>query len=307
MTTYDDDGSRELVPEAWRELDDSLADGPAPASVPPEAKAWLANQRLLHGLLRALHTQDAPAREARIEAILARIDAEPRRDPWRRWVAVAAAALLLACLGTWFVLPARLPTADAAVQRVVSELARDVARRFRVVGSPGDSSGFQIRNEFALVSRPGGRFRVDGRLGPLPFEIHVGSDGQEIWLVGWDGKVRAAPVAERDRLLQTMGNMLDLGYLDVHELVKRLPADCHLEVIGRETDAAGRDLLRIEGKRKADLGQAAVRRVSLLSDEATGMVTRIEADLDMPYGRRHLTIEYLGEEPAGLVEFGRPR
>ena len=32
---------RELVPDEWRELDDSLADGPSPAAVPDEAKAWL--------------------------------------------------------------------------------------------------------------------------------------------------------------------------------------------------------------------------------------------------------------------------
>ncbi|MGB3966319.1 MAG: hypothetical protein WBO45_06280, partial [Planctomycetota bacterium] len=107
---------RELVPEAWRDLDDTLADGPAPAEVPAAAKAWLADQRFVHGLLRAMHSQDVAAREGRIAAILARTDtaaAEPRH----RWLTVLVAACVLACLGVFWALPASLPTADAAVQR----------------------------------------------------------------------------------------------------------------------------------------------------------------------------------------------
>src|SRR5262249_5329712 len=64
--------------EVWSELDDTLADGSvdAPAEVPPvhaEARAWLANQRFVHGLLRAMQQSDAEAREARVAAILAAV------------------------------------------------------------------------------------------------------------------------------------------------------------------------------------------------------------------------------------------
>ncbi|MFN6194041.1 MAG: hypothetical protein ACK5BN_09505, partial [Planctomycetota bacterium] len=123
---------RELVPDAWRAYDDTLADDPLPGDAPADAKEWLADQRTMHGLLRALHSQDAAAREGRIAAVLARIDARSHAGGVRRWFAVAAAALLLATVGFWALLPASLPTAAAAVERAVQALARDVAQRFHV-------------------------------------------------------------------------------------------------------------------------------------------------------------------------------
>ena len=75
MSAADETKGRELVPDAWRDFDDTLADGAEPANdveVPTESKSWLADQRFLHGLLRAMNTQDAAAREARIDAILGR-------------------------------------------------------------------------------------------------------------------------------------------------------------------------------------------------------------------------------------------
>lgn len=38
MNDPHDDLPRELVPEDWRDLDDTLADGPAPGDVPAAAK-----------------------------------------------------------------------------------------------------------------------------------------------------------------------------------------------------------------------------------------------------------------------------
>lgn len=307
MSHADDTKGRELVPDEWRELDDTLADGPSPAAVPPESRSWLADQRFLHGLLRAMNTQDAAAREARIAAILERIDATAPVAPGRRWLTVAVAALLLACVGLWMALPASLPTAEAAVQRAVVELARDVARRFRVVGVGVDAKGEEVlRREFALVSQPGGRFRVDGRLGAG--EFRVGSDGQELWVVAMNGAFRdAGPLAERKNLLRMFGDVIDLGYLDVHDLVEKLPGDFELAVVGREVDAAGRAVLRIEATRKRASARAQLRTAWLACDEATGMVTRIEVEVEFPRGAsRRVSIEYLGEEPPGLVEFVRP-
>lgn len=311
--------------EAWRELDDTLADGPSPATLPDEAKSWIAQQRVMHGLLRALHTADAAAREGRIATVLERIDAEPV-SPHRRLLVVAAAAMVLGCFGLWCALPARLPTAEAAVGRAVAELARDVDRRFRLelvlsgsstktppVGDAEKSAApgtNVVRSQFSLVTRAGMRFRLEGKLafGALDFgEIRVGSDGQELWLLSANGAFRrAAPLVEKERLLQGLGFVLDLGYLDVHALVQKLPTDFELRVVAREPGPAGRSLLRIEAERST---KASGRRRSawLWCDEISGMVTRIEVDtVDVRGTTRRLRMEYLGEEPPGLIDYRRP-
>jgi hypothetical protein len=310
-------GGRELVPETWRALDETLADepsaaGPGVEAAPAAAKAWLGDQRFLHGLLRALHTQDAAARESRIDRILRRIDHEPRREPTWRWVGVALAALLLACVGIWAALPARLPTADAAVQRAVAELARDVARRYRLTVAVEDARGKEHRRlDFALVAQPGGRFRVDGKLsfGTLQLgELRLGSDGKEAWVTGANGMFRhAAPLADRDRLMQLLGDVIDLGYLDVHDVVQRMSTDFDLQVAGRETAADGRSLLRIEAVRRRQFARAPLRTAWLLSDEATGLVRQLALEVEFPRGgSRRMELQYLGEEPDGLVDYRRP-
>ncbi|MBX3464385.1 MAG: hypothetical protein KF830_14545 [Planctomycetes bacterium] len=291
---------------SWHDLDDTLADGPAPASLPDAARPWLAEQRLLHGLLRALHTADAAAREGRIAAILGRIDGA--RAP-RRWWLVAAAATVFASLGVWLALPARLPTAEAAMDRAVAELGRDVDRRFRVELAATTASGKELRNELLLVTRPGTRFRIDGKLafGGVPLgEFRIGCDGQELWLLPANGAFRrAGPLADHERLLQGLGDLLDLGYLDVHGLVRRLPQDLDLRVAGRERTPGGSQL-RIEAVRRPTATDR-LRSAWLACDEATGMVTHIETEVDIGRGlTRRLTLHYLGEEPPGLVDYRRP-
>jgi len=308
---------RELVPDAWRELDDTLADGPAPVEVPAEAKPWLADQRFVHGLLRAMHSPDVAAREGRVAAILAAIDRERVLvGPRRHWLAVAAAALLLACLGVWMALPAATPTAVAAVERAAAELGRDVVRRYSLeIRNDGDNARPAARHEFELFTRPGSRFLLRGKFGfgAMQFgEVQLGGDGQETWFTAGNGMIRnAVPMAERERLLQQFGQALDVGYLDVHDLVKRLPGDCELQVVGREIDADGRAVLRIEarGRRAA---RARVQQAWLLCDEETGMVKRLEIEGDPrpqgPRGMGHgrMTLEYRGEVPNDEVDFRRP-
>lgn len=305
-----DGKGRELVPDEWRAYDDTLADGDAPRAVPAEVRSWLGEQRFVHGLLRSLWSQDALAREARVDAILARIDRESAATARWRWPLVAAAALLLACAGVWMALPPSLPTAQAAVERAVAELARDVARRYRL-----ELTGTGERSiELALVTRPGGRFVVDGKLSLGPFEsgpFRLGADGEQFWAVGANGMFRrAVPAAQRDRLLREFGDIIDLGYLDVHDLVRKLPDDFELRVVGRERDAAGRSLLRLEANRRQDTTALRLRTAWLLCDEATGMVTRLVFEFERRTARSAgtggMTLEYLGEEPPGLVDFGRP-
>lgn len=312
MNDATDHGGRELVPGAWRDLDDTLADGPSPVEVPDAAKAWLSDQRFVHGLLRALHTADAAAREGRIEAILARIDAERVAEPRRRWFGVAVAAALLAALGIWALSPRGLPTAEAAVARAVAELARDVARRFHVAVVGTDARGVSMQHhEFELLAQSEGRFRVTGRFGFGGFqsgEMTVGCDGSEFWLTSANGQFRhAVPVADRERLLQGFGEVFEFASLDLHDLVRRLPDDFELTVAGRETDAAGRSLLRIEAVRKRSPLRARQNAVWLLCDERTGMVARMEVEFEFARGAsRRLSIEHRGDQPAAAAAFARP-
>lgn len=305
---------RELVPEGWRELDDTLADGPAPMAVPPEAKPWLAEQRFVHGLLRALHSPDVAAREGRIAAILGAIDRERLRSPRRHWFAVAAAALLMACTVVWLSLPERVPTAVAAVaavERAVAELSRDVVREYRLeIRNDGEAGRPPAQHEFELLTRPGGRFLLQGRLGfgQMQFgELRIGADGTEVWVTGGNGMLRhAVPMQERERLMQQFGNALDVGYFDLHDLVKRLPADCELQVVGSEVGSDGRSRLRIEARGRA-AGRGRVHRATLLCDEASGMIERLEIEGDRRRaGLGRMVLQYLGERATDGVDFRRP-
>src|SRR5688572_8268625 len=82
--------------------DETLADAGADLQPAPDAaRPWLAQQRFVHGMLRALHTADAGAREARVQAVMAALH---RRSLQRR-VAAAAAALLAAASVLWLLWP----------------------------------------------------------------------------------------------------------------------------------------------------------------------------------------------------------
>ena len=296
-----ENGAPDGVPDAWRDFDDTLADGPSPADVPEAAKSWIAEQRLMHGLLRAMHTADASAREGRIETLLERIDREVRQSPRRQWVRVMAAALVLACVGVWFVLPESLPTAHAAVERAVKELARDVDRRYRFeLRGVGNSGG-----EFGLVTRPGNRFLVDGKfaIGLRIIEGRCGCDGTEVW---WQNTNRtskgSAPLAEREKhvSLRLLEGALGLGYLDVHNLVQQLSAGYDVNVVGREKDEKG-SRLRLEAWRRG-ASSPGPQSLRLWCDEETGMVTRIEVDASIGSMR----FEYLGEATPGLAHYEKP-
>jgi hypothetical protein len=305
--------------EVWSGLDDTLADGgvgapaevPAaelsPAELPAAARAWLADQRFVHGLLRAMQQSDAEAREARVAAILAAARPPGARRSWL----VAAAALLLCAVAGMFWLPGRLPSAEAAVQRAAELLGQDVDRRFTMTFATVDTDGRERnRNELDFTTRPGMRVLLSGSVQFGPFhldDMRAGCDGTEVWWrFGPDGKFKQAQPLQSDRLLSMFGNVLDLGYLDVHALVENLPSTFELRTVGRERDAAGRSVLHIQAVGEPRRPGVKLKRADLLVDEATGMITRVEVEFAGPRGRGHFGFEYLGVVQLDPAAYRRP-
>lgn len=296
----------------WHELDDTLADGPSPADVPEEAREWLAGQRVIHGLLRALHTADASAREARIGSVMESIDRHATAGHRRHWVAVALAASVLATIAIWFALPPSLPTAEAAMARAVDQLARNVDRHYHVrLSTAGRWRPERVYNEFDLIARPGMRFLIEGRFkfGELRTAGgRVGSDGETIWLEAKNGRNRrSGPLADREEFLEGLGDILDLGYIDLHSLVEKLPSGFNMRVVDRSTDSDGRQQLHIKAQRRRTPGAIKVRNAELTVDELTGMVKRIDAEVFVVGGGlRHVVVEYRGQPEPGSVDYSRP-
>lgn len=306
------------VPDSWRAADDTLSDGgeAADPTVPPGSAPWLAGQRSVHGLLRALYSADATAREARVQSLLERIDAERAAatapaDRRAGRVQFLVAAVLLLAVGLFAVLPERLPTAAAAVQRAVAQLARDVDQRYRLeMQGEGPAGSDRLRHEFELVTRPGMRLRVAGKLALGTFtlgEFELGCDGTEFWIRGANGLLRrSAPVARRGELAPGIADFLDVGYLDVHALVRQLPEDFEVAVVGSEAGPAGERLLHLQAERQRSGRQPLLRKADLWCDEATGMVVRIEIEAAHPGGARQtLRFVHLGEAEQA-VDYRRP-
>lgn len=296
----------------WSEHDDTLADGPSPASVPDEAREWIAEQRLVHGLLRAMYTADASARESRVSSVLEGIDRHAVTAHRRHWVAVAFAASLLASIGIWFSLPLSLPTAEAAMARAVDELARDIDRQYHVQIEvvSGRRSG-RASSEFDLITRPGMRFLIDGRLSLRGVRIsdgRVGCDGETIWLEGRGGRNRrSGRLADRARMLAEFGDILDLGYLDLHGLVENLPSGFKMRVVDRFLGEDGEQQLLIKARRRSKDGAIRVRSAELVVDELSGMVKRLDAEvLVVGGGVRQVLVEYRGQPAPGSVDYSRP-
>jgi hypothetical protein len=288
---------------AFDDLDDSAAAGPARGPLPGDAVEWLAGQRFVHGLLRAMHQADAEAHETRVQTILQRL---PSHADGRRWWLVAAAAAAL-CVAAWMLLPGRLPEAEATVLRAAELLRMDVDRRFLLTTNGVDAAGRERKLEFELTARPR-MFRVEGILsmGPLHVDSRFGCDGETIWLQAGDFVRRSLPRADAARLLAGLGDVLDLGYLDVQALVERLPQNFALRTVGRERDQDGRPQLRIEAHGEPRRPDVRLRQASLWCDEATGMVTRIELEAESARGRGRLTFRYAGDATVAAGFYQRP-
>lgn len=282
-------------------LDDTLDEIPERDPRTTAEKRWLMEQRFVHGLLRAMHTADAEARQARVDGILQRLPARGTLLLWRRLA--AAAAVLVTGLGLWFFLreaTAPFPRAEAIVAKAVAHLGEPVDRRYDL--------SISVRNNtrhFELTARPGSRFLIEGE---SPFgRIKAGCDGAELWLKPERGPMLptfplAAALASR---FQVAG-VLDIGYFDLPSLVAALPRDCELRAMRREGG-----LVRVEATRLPARAESRVREAFLLVEEATGLVRKIEihaggTDKDGS-AVRSVVFEYVGIVTMRDEDFRVPR
>lgn len=292
----------------WGGFDDSLDDAPADAA-PPAAKPWLSDQRFVHGLLRQLHSQDAQAREARVQGIMARLPAEAARPSL--WL-VAAAALLLAVGGYWLLGGASpMPSAEAAVARAAGLLGQDVDRRFTLsVHEHKDGADGRQMAEFELTTRPGMHFLLDGRFearSERMVPVRIGCDGSEVWVKMPGISTLASPLDRAAMLMAMAGDVLDLGYLDIQALVQRLPQGFELACVGTDTGSDGHRLLRIRATQLPDRVQERVQALTMICDDDTGMVTRIEIDATPRWrSPRSIVLQYVGTVEVGLDAYKKP-
>lgn len=281
--------------------DDSLDEcDPAPAA--PEARPWLAQQRFVHGLLRAASTADASAREARIQTLMASLPAHPRR--WTRLLAPAAAVLVLGAVVAWtFTAMGRLPRAEAMVAKALASLQAPVDRAFELeVTIVGPDR--QVERTLEVVMRPGRRFLVQGRTWLGPFR--AGCDGDTVWFEPALPLMRTSvPLAEAHRLTERLGDVLDLGYLDLETLLRRLPQDAALRCTGREGGA-----VRIEAIGDVRLRQVELRSIRMLVEDGTGLLLDVQAAANgtrrgKPW-QAHLAYRHLGTRALGEDGYRRP-
>lgn len=293
--------------QQWGGFDDSLDDVPA-GEAPPPARPWLSDQRLMHGLLRHLHNQDAQAREARVQGVLARLPAEAARP--NGWL-VAAAALLLAVGGYWLLGAASMPSAEAAVARAAGLLGQDVDRRFTlsVHEQKAGADGRQMA-EFELTTRPGMHFLLDGHFearSERMVPVRIGCDGSEVWVKMPNMSPLAQPLDRAAMLMAMAGDVLDLGYLDIQALMQRLPQGFELACVGTDTGSDGHRLLRIRATQLPDRMQERVQSLTMICDDDTGMVTRIEIDATPRWrSPRSIVLQYVGTVEVGVDAYKKP-
>jgi len=295
----------------------------APSSHEPAAATWRAEQQFVDALLRARRTPLA-TQEQSIASILKRLD-EPRSAPlsWSRAqnrqhrpLLVLAASLLMGLLLWPAMISEPLPEAHAAIARGAELLGDSVDRRFSVELSTRSKSGAESRQDLALTMRPGKRFLVSGplELGPIHFaSMQFGCDGKEFWFYApdTDGSFaeirRSGPLEEAPAVLRGIGNVLDMGMLDMRAFVSRLTETFHLRTVKRTTDSRGRVLVHIEATGGPSRPGFRLQRATVVCDEATGAIVElgVEADDGLGSGHRLLFVDE-GTQPVYDSVYSKP-
>lgn len=269
-------------------------------------------EHFVHGLLRAMHTADAAAHDARVRAILLRVHATSK---FRHRAAVIAASVLALVAIAVFAFPSReaAPRVEALVRRAAERAAEAIDRRYEleIGGGPAGMRPITL-GRHALTVRPGGHFLLE--LGGLFGKQQIGSDGVAVWgrshgdERGWE-----VAIDDNERLAERLrqSGMLDLGYLDLGHVIERLHGGVGLRLVGKETRAGSgaSELLRIEADTVA-LRRGELEHVVLHVDGENGHVVRAEFDVRSARARgpmrMHVAFSYAGEAVADDGRYRRP-
>lgn len=295
--------------ERFGACDDSLVEDAPPPPAP--ARPWLAKQRFVHGMLRALNTADADAREARVQAVLAQLSPTVRLWPrvlgprvLGQRVLAAAAALAVCALGYALWPSLVMPRAEAMVARAIASLDQPVDRAFEL-HIEVERNGRASERRVDVVMRPGRLFlaNLEGPFG----QMRVGCDGERVWMKAKEGPFRFdVPYTEARRLSERLGDVLDLGYLDLDQLLRRLPQDTALRSVGRQDGC-----VRVEATGTVKLRHLELRAIHMLVDDRTGMLRAIEAVATSPENTRsnvgaRLHYRHVGDRELTADAYRRP-
>jgi hypothetical protein len=225
----------------------SLLDAPDLDARPDAAAVLgrLVDERVVHGLLRALAPSAQPTVDRCVVEAMDRIPqdrpgrargrsgpARPDdRGPHRHWRlgwmgsvarALPAVALVAVTLALAQIASSTTPSADAAFNRVVKATTTAGPRRYALtVEHDADAPGQSTQRAIVDIA-PRGRFLVRfGHVGRDPSNA-FGFDGTSFWLVGPKGPVR---ISSNDRLLARRGQLGEVtDLLVVDRLLNRLGA-----------------------------------------------------------------------------------
>lgn len=314
---------------SWSMREDKVDDSSLPHAADGLDARDLAGQLFVHGVLIAAHPRRTVFNDDAVASIMAAVAAPPRRKNRHGWVHVAAAALLLCAFAWPFLFVENLPEARASVLRGAQLLGEDVDRRFAVEAIAVSEHGVgQNHQQFQLTARPGKRFLVEGslELGPIRFAaMRFGCDGRQVWFhsfgeqgsfgekgsLGEKGDLpevrRAGPLDEAPSLLRGIGNVLDLGLLDVHSFVRELSDQFELETKARVTDSGGQRLLHVVAKGGPVRTGFRLHQADLWCCERTGCIVRLEVRADDGFGRvQQLNFVDQGPMPVDASIYERP-
>lgn len=290
--------------------DETLDGASAPEPVTPDQKSEVMRQRFVHGMLRALYSQDPDAREARVGRVLAGIGGPGlggRFSPLRHPFAAAAGLLVLGALvASYLVFLYRpVPRVDALMARAMSAHQMQVDRRYEVIMQLRDESvAPMIPRRLDVTLRPGHRFLVETRSRFGAFR--AGCDGTTLWLQSGmlPEQVLKMPLADAPLLNKQLGGAMDVGYFDLEWLLGMLPKTCTVTVIGREGDG----LVRVQAEGIVGIRDGRLRSAVLLVRESSGVIERLEIDTA---GAQHMAskvvFSYLGEVVLDPSEYAVPK
>jgi hypothetical protein len=183
--------------------------------------ARASDERFVGALLERLLGSAAQEDLARTERALAAL--APARAVSRRRFAGLAAALVASAAGVLFFAGPAAPSAEAALERVLTTLAQPLDRRYSIAIEPAGRLGARLGGVHGeLTVRGGERFAVHFSKG-LREEHWAGYDGVEAWLVPGPERLPVLVARDPERLEQWMAERgADTPFLALAPLLERL-------------------------------------------------------------------------------------